>query len=392
MEDARILFVCTTFPAPTETFLQREVEALQQAGVRLDLVSIWGGGGSGIRCFGLWELVKLVWWIPYWLMRRPAALAELAEAMSLRAMPSALNVGENLLGMAFALIHAKGLAAKGYTHIHGVWGGLPAASAWLLHRLIGLPFSFGGHAYDLFEDGGDWLLREKGAAACWVRTSTEAGRQRLLKLGIPGDRILLLRRGLVVHPPVHPMRPERMPLRILCVGRFVEKMGYRELIRILSDLVAGGHRFDVRIIGEGPTQRDTVKQVAVAGLSEWVRFEGKRPFEDVERALAWADVFLFTGVVARSGDRAGLPNAVAEAMAAGVPVVASPVGGVAEAVFHGETGMLAAGSEAVASLVRLAQDDALYLRLQEGARQWVEDHFDAKANMALLGRYLAGLD
>ncbi len=380
----RVLFICTTYPAPTETFVQREVEALRAAGTELDIVSVWGGGGEDVRRFRFWELAKLFWWLPYWLARRPAVLSSLMQAMILRPMPTALNAGENLLGFGFVLIHARGIRRRRYHHVHAAWAGLPAAAAWLLDRLIGLPYSMGAHAYDLFEGGGDWLLAEKVGRAHFVRTSTEAGRQRLLRAGVPPDKVVLIRRGLVRFPPLHPMRPSRLPLRILAVGRFVEKMGYHALVEVLGQARADGLEFEARLIGDGPKRRLTEARVAARGLAPCVRFEGRQPFARVLEALEWADVLLFTGVVARNGDRAGLPNAVAEAMAAGVPVVASRVGGVAEAVSHGHSGLLGEGRQAATALRLLAMDDGVYQRLQKGGREWTLSHFDAAANMRVL--------
>ncbi|MDR2862396.1 MAG: hypothetical protein LBV54_00760, partial [Puniceicoccales bacterium] len=75
--------------------------------------------------------------------------------------PSLLNIGENLLGLAFALYKADFFRADPPALFHAVWGTMPAAAAWLLHEITGIPFSMGAHAYDIFRDGGDWTLRQK---------------------------------------------------------------------------------------------------------------------------------------------------------------------------------------------------------------------------------------
>lgn len=380
----RVLLICTTYPARTETFVRREVEAMRALGVELDVVSVWGGGGGNVRRFRFWELVKLFWWLPYWLARRPRSLCELMQAMLLRPMPSTLNVGENLLGFGFALIRARSISSRRYSHAHAVWAGLPAAAAWLLERLTGLPYSLGAHAYDLYEGGGDWLLPEKAAGARFVRTSTVAGGRRLQSLGLPAERILVVRRGLVDFPAVRAVRPKRVPLRILAVGRFVEKMGYHNLIQILRAARSAGLAFEARLFGDGPRRNDVARRIKAFQLGDRVRLEGHQPIDRILEAFRWADVLLFTGVVSRNGDRAGLPNVVAEAMASGVPVVASRVGGVTEAVAHESTGLLAEGPEAIDALRRLAFDDVLYARLRRGGLDWIRAHFDARQNMRRL--------
>jgi colanic acid/amylovoran biosynthesis glycosyltransferase len=98
-------------------------------------------------------------------------------------------------------------------------------------------------------------------------------------------------------------------------------------------------------------------------------------------------VLLHTGVVARSGDRDGLPNVIPEAMAAGVVVVTSPAAATTEAVTHLVTGVVAnveTPTEWVIALRRLAADDAFAEQLRVAARRWVQENFDAHQNAARL--------
>jgi len=99
--------------------------------------------------------------------------------------------------------------------------------------------------------------------------------------------------------------------------------------------------------------------------------------------LNWADVLLHTGVVAPSGDQDGLPNVIAEAMAAGVPVITSPTAGTTEAITDGETGIVLPVDRPeywVAALRRLSADDDYNEVLRRAARAWIEANFDVKAN------------
>ena len=96
---------------------------------------------------------------------------------------------------------------------------------------------------------------------------------------------------------------------------------------------------------------------------------------------------MHTGIVARSGDRDGLPNVIPEAMAAGTLVVTSPVAGTTEAIAHEYTGLVAPVVDSaawVAAWRRLGTDDALCERLRDAARAWVKDNFDVHRNAASL--------
>jgi glycosyltransferase involved in cell wall biosynthesis len=385
-----IAYLFTTFPKATETFLQREVSALLADGYDLRLYSIWGGGGRyeghAIHSFPWWRRLSLAWWLPWYALRRPGAILALARA-GLRRPRSWLNLGENLISVAFALVHARHFGSLQPAHVHAVWAGGPAAAAWVLWRLDGHPFSAAGHAYDLYQDGGDGWLRGKLAPARFVRTSTEMGGATLRAKGVPPEKVHVIRRGLMTLPPLKPLRAGRGRLRLLCVARLVPKKGFDHQLAIYAALREAGVDFEARIAGDGPLRRELENDVARLGLGGRVSFLGHRPQSEISELRAWADVLLHTGVVARDGDRDGLPNVIPEAMAAGVLVVTSPAAATTEAITDGVSGRVAEPADAapwVKILGELAADDGLCNRLRAGARYWVEDEFDARRNAARL--------
>ena len=388
-----IAYIFTTFPKSTETFLQREVTGLQTLGVNLRLYSMWGGGGTfnglPVTHFPKWKLLTLVGWLPWLAVARPRVLGELIRGVTSRRPPSALNFFENLLGLGFGLIYASHFRKNRPAHLHAVWGGAPAATAWLLHRLDGHPYSGAGHAYDLYQHGGDGWLLEKLTPALWIHTSTEMGRRTLLTKGLADEKIHVIRRGLTSLPALKPLRDDRgrTPLRLLCVARLVPKKGLDHQLRIYAALKAAGLPFEARIAGEGPLRTALEAQARAAGIAAEVSFLGHRPQSEISAQLAWADVLLHTGVVAADGDRDGLPNVIPEAMGAGVLVATSPAAATTEAITDGVTGRVAAVEEPdgwVEALRALREDDATAARIQRAARVWVETNFDAQQNAARL--------
>jgi len=387
-----IALLFTTFPKTSETFLQREVEALRAQGLELRLYSLWGGGGEfrglRVRTFNLWRLVPLFFWIIPWnCVRRPRVIRDLFEGLCQRRPPSGLNFWENMLGAGFAGCFYREFRRAPPDLVYGAWAGAPATAGWLLWRILGLPYACGAHAYDLFEHGGDWWLREKLAHARFVHTSTEMGRRELGDRGVAPEKIQVIRRGLERFPPLKPLRAARRPLRLLTVARLVPKKGLKRQLDLLAAARAAGLAFEARIAGEGPLRRELEERLAELRLADAVRLLGQQPPEEVARLHAWADVLLHTGVVAPSGDRDGLPNVVPEAMAAGVLVVTTPVSATTEAVTPEVTGLVAAIEDSAgwtAALRRLAEDDALAGRLQLAARRWAEENYDAGRNSARL--------
>lgn len=390
-----IAYLFTTFPKPTETFLQREVAALQETGVPLRLYSMWGGGGrfngQPVARFAKWRLVALVWMVPLTAARHPRLVAGLVRGVATRRAPSWINFWENLLGAAFACLHAGEFRRNPPAHTHAAWSAGPATAAWLLWRLNGQPYSAGAHAYDLYAHGGDWWLCEKLVPARFVRTSTDMARATLRERGVPDAKIHVIRRGLLSLPVLKPLRPDRAPLRLLAVARLVPKKGLDLQLDIYAALKAAGLPFEARIAGDGPLRAGLERQIAVLGLTDEVRLLGHRPQAEIAELLAWADVLLHTGVVAPGGDRDGLPNVIPEAMAAGVVVVTSPAAATTEAITDGVTGLVAPPDEPagwVAALQSLARDDARAERLRAAARHWVLENFDARRNAAALLRLL----
>jgi len=304
-----------------------------------------------------------------------------------RGAPSWLNFWENMLGAGFAGCYYRQLRRDPPALVHGAWAGAPATAAWLLWRIFGWRYSTGAHAYDIYEHGGDWWLREKLQHARFIHTSTEMGRRELIERGVPPAKIVCIRRGLDTFPAFKPLRADRRPLRLICIARLVPKKGLDHQLRIYAALKAAGLAFEARIIGDGPLRARLEAAASNLGLDPEVKFLGHQAQPEVWAQLAWADVLLHTGVVAASGDRDGLPNVIPEAMAAGVLVVTSPVSATTEAVSQERTGLVADVDFPLAWVValrRLGEDDRLAESLRTAARQWVVENYDAHQNTARL--------
>ena len=371
--------------------MQREVIAMKGHGVQMRLYSLWGGGGTfrglPVARFPKWKLLTLFWMIPYESWRRPEVLRQVLHGLFTRKPPSWLNFWENMLGAGFACLYAGYFRKHPPTLIHAAWGGGPATAAWLIWRLDGHRYSAAAHAYDIYEHGGDWWLRDKLEHAAFIHTSTAMGRLALIERGVPTEKIYCIRRGLDQLPAVKPLRVLREPLRLLCVARLVEKKGLQQQLRIYAALKAAGVDFSARMVGEGPLRPELERLAGQLGVAAQVVFVGHVVHHEVWNHLAWADALLHTGIIAVSGDRDGLPNVIPEAMAIGTLVVTSPTAATTEAVTDLRTGMVApvTSTEAwVDALRRLSRDDALAETLRTNARRWGEEEFDAHKNAARL--------
>jgi colanic acid/amylovoran biosynthesis glycosyltransferase len=292
-----------------------------------------------------------------------------------------------MLGAGFACVHLRIFRRNPPSLVHAAWGGSPATAAWLLWRAGGHRYSAAAHAYDIYEHGGDWWLREKLEPAAFIHTSTDMARRTLIARGLAADKVFCIRRGLDRLPIMKPLRASRAPLHLVCVARLVEKKGLDHQLRIYAALRAAGVAFAARIVGDGPLRPELEKLAGHLGIAAQVTFTGHLPHHEVWNQLAWADVLLHTGVIAPSGDRDGLPNVIPEAMSVGVLVITSPTAATTEAVTDGVSGIVAPveSPEAwIAALRRFGNDDALCEQLRLAARRWVEENYDAHKNAARL--------
>jgi glycosyltransferase involved in cell wall biosynthesis len=178
------------------------------------------------------------------------------------------------------------------------------------------------------------------------------------------------------------------PPRIVTVGRLAAPKDPLTLVRALPAL--GGRRYSLAFVGGGRDQPQVEEELRAHGLTERVALLGDR--DDVPALLAGADVFV---LASRSE---GAPLSILEAMAAGLPVVASDVGGVAELVADGETGVLVPAGEPGAltrALARLLDDRALRERMGAAGRARARDRFDVAelraAHLELYARKLSGM-
>jgi glycosyltransferase involved in cell wall biosynthesis len=161
----------------------------------------------------------------------------------------------------------------------------------------------------------------------------------------------------------------------------VEKKGSADLIAACALLRDDGHDFRCTIYGDGPLYDELVALRDHLGLDGVVTLAGACPPAQLVPAFQAADVFALTPVVGADGDRDGVPNVLVEAMACGVPVVSTAVGGIPELVADGENGLLAPAHDPAGIALRLGtllRDPARRVGLGTNGRSTVEARFDAR--------------
>ena len=285
-------------------------------------------------------------------------------------------------------------AAVGWLHVHYLH--TPASVARYAALIAGRPWSVSAHAKDIYTTP-DREIADKLAAARWAVTCTAANCDHLNRLAPPDRPVALVYHGLDFArfpdpaPADGPARDGSRPaaaVRLVSVGRAVEKKGYDDLLAALAMLPAALHwRFTH--IGGGPGLAGLKRQAAALGLADRIDWLGALPQDRVIGALQASDLFVLASRIARSGDRDGLPNVLMEAQAVGVACLATRVSAIPELVEDGETGALVAPDDPpalAAALTRLIGDPDGRRRLAVAGAARVRARFSFDAGIDALAR------
>jgi glycosyltransferase involved in cell wall biosynthesis len=202
---------------------------------------------------------------------------------------------------------------------------------------------------------------------------------------VPRDKLTVLPIGVEV--PQAPPPPPGPPCHLF-VGRFVPKKGIFVLADAVRHLRAAGDTTPIVCIGDGP-QRPALDALArdVGGMT----LTGWQPPEAVAARMAQAWSLLVPSIIAADGDAEGLPSVIPEAMAQACPIIGSAQGGIAEAVQHGQTGLLVSPGDPIAlaeAMHRLVSEPQLRHRLGQTAFAVVRAHLNARVQSAALENLL----
>jgi colanic acid/amylovoran biosynthesis glycosyltransferase len=216
------------------------------------------------------------------------------------------------------------------------------------------------------------LQREAALFVC----VSEFVREALLARGFPAEKLEVIHQGVESDAGPMPSVVEGEPY-ILFVGRFVEKKGATHLVAAMRLLAGRGRGIRLVLVGDGPLAESLRAQAS--GLDR-VAFAGWLPNAEVRRLMRGATAVCVPSVTARDGDSEGLPTVIFEAMAEGVPVVATRHAGIPEAVEHGHTGLLVSPGDAAAladALERLWANPELQAEFGAAARRVALERFSA---------------
>lgn len=409
-----VAYVIMGYPRLSETFISQEVLVLERLGAKLRIFAIKRGDEDcvhdAVSCIGasLTYLPRMsslsgrgfIAWLrenvaayvnQHWnvLKARPwVYVRTLASAIGMCwryrtsrwAWPKKVFIKEFLQA---GYIAAAVLQTPSVRHIHGHFCHGATTVTWFASRLTGRPFSFTAHAKDIYQhdqNPGD-LLARKLKAASFVTTCTDANRQHLARTYPDCKQVHTIYHGLdttYFAAQRHAVAPA-VPV-ILSVGRLVEKKGLAYLVQACHVIKQQALPFRCVIVGEEGNQSEAIKtMIAALGLQTLVELRGPVTHKELRDLYSRASVFVLPCVIAGDGDRDGIPNVLAEAMAMALPVVTTAVSGIPELVRAGIDGVCVPQRDANAiaqALSLLLLDPSLRRQFGTAARARVCSIFD----------------
>ncbi len=352
--DAPVVYVLGTFPQPSQTFIAREVRGLLRRGVHMSVFAL------ARRSRDILEPEDRAWYeqvhfVPatLWpsviaanigfLTRQPRRyLTTLRMLVGLRHSPRLLAGRAVSLFIRSAWIAREIEGQGGCRLVHGHFALAQTEVAMAVAGLLGCRFSFTAHARDIYASPS--ALEAKIRAAAFVVSCTRSGADYLRTLcpDVDPGRIHLAHHGIddtILAARLTSTAGSSGPT-ILAAGRLVEKKGFDTLIDACALLKRRGVAFECRLRGEGPDRARLHRQIRQEGLDGRVALAGWATPSELLEEMQRATVFAMPSRLTPDGDRDGLPNVVLEAMACGLPVVATSVSGIPEAIADRQTGLL----------------------------------------------------
>lgn len=258
-----------------------------------------------------------------------------------------------------ALVYTFGYTLRHKVDFIQAYFAVPAGwVAWIISYLRGIPYAvyFGGS--DIPDANPSryksiYPFLSPLLVAIWKRAKFRtACSDDLVRLGVradPTSKFLMIPNGVETDRFKPIDRPANAKVKILFIGRLIPRKGFQRAVKALPKLrQLARNPFEIEVVGTGAFQEELEDLAAKLDVSDLIRYVGTVPYDKLEESYQYADIFVLTSL------SEGMPVVILEAMGAGLPIVASDVGGINEIVKEGENGHLIQGDDIDALAQRLA--------------------------------------
>lgn len=398
--EMKIAYLMSRFPKITETFILYEILALQANNIKVEIYPLLREKEK-VMHGDAEKLMPEVNFLPLLstsvlltnltcLMRTPGRYLSTWYSILKGSWGCSNFFWGAIIFFPKAVLLAKHMQRAGITHIHAHFANHPTLVALVIHKLTQIPYSFTGHGSDIHKH--QQMLAVKYHSAKFAVMVSRYNKDFVLKNTniTSAERMQVIRCG--IDPAQFSVKQDyklHKSINILCVASLREVKGHRYLIAACAVLQAKAMPFTLHLVGTGPKANAIRRQVKSLGLQAQVHLHGDLTRVEVLAKLQAADIFVLSSYQTKQGNREGIPVGLMEAMATGLPVVASRVSGIPELVEHGHNGLLSKvqdPQDIADKLTLLMTDEAARKQLGESGRRKVCEQYDLNKNVAKLMR------
>jgi glycosyltransferase involved in cell wall biosynthesis len=384
---ANFAYLFERFPSFGQTFCYREVAELARQGITPPIFSIRNPKDEPPQDWDA-RIVERVHYLPEeselldgvrWASKKRKLTQEIVAALD------EWGRRTDFLRLYQAVYVGLRLREMGIGHVHAHFMGMAARTAFWIHKFFPITFSFTAHANDIFaprnfEIGPDKLV---DTAHVIVTVSDYSKKFLQERFRQRADRMHRIYNGLNLAEFGRADFSSAPPL-ILAVGRLIAKKGFADLIGACGLIAERGKSFRCEIIGEGPLENELRGQITELNLQNRVVLFGAKPLRDVRQRLAVANIFVLPGIIDPDGGMDNLPTVIMEAMATGLPVASTTIGGIPEMVVKNETGFLVQPADALSlaeAIEKVIDDRLLAQRLGHAGYERAQKLFSIDKNV-----------
>src|SRR6184192_1685960 len=384
---ASFAYLFERFPSFGQTFCYREVAELYRQGVAAPIFSIRNPKDEPAQDWDA-RIVNRVHYLP----EEKELLDDVRRASKKQNLDSEIidaldewGRRTDFLRLYQAVYVGLRLREMGIGHVHAHFMGMAARTAFWIHKFFPITFSFTAHANDIFAPRNFEVGLDKLVDTARVIVTVSDYAKKFLQERFPerANRIRRIYNGLNLAEFGRADFSSAPPL-ILAVGRLIAKKGFADLICACGLIAESGKSFRCEIIGEGQLEDELRGQIERLNVQNRVALSGAKPQLEVRRRLADASVFVLPSIIDPDGGMDNLPTVIMEAMATGLPVASTKIGGIPEMVIENETGFLVEPGDAAAladAIEQVIDDRLLAQRLGQDGYKRAQQLFSIDKNV-----------
>lgn len=383
----KIAYILSQYPSLSQTFVSREIDAIRNLGVEIDIFSLKRVKSHEPLVFYA-NFILIIHANILCLFKNPFLYTFLILRILAGFVSHNFKSGIKNLYIFFESVYfSKLISTHGIEHIHAHFLWAAGTSAWIISQMLKIPFSITVHAFDIFDKNRiDNLFRHKLQRASFIVAISDYNKKLLIeKYNTEEAKIHVIHCGIEkrILSEIDKRKFENEVPFIVSVGRLTQKKGFKYLIESLKLLNEKGLKFRAEIIGDGEDRELLKILIKDFKLNDKVALRGEMSNKEVVSTMKRADLFVLPSIITESGDMDGIPVVLMEAMALGIPAISTDISGIPELIENEINGLLVPEKDILAltgAMESLLIDKQRRFKIGHGGKEKIRHGFTIEDN------------